>query len=331
MPPSKVLDIISIGNSVRDVMFYTNRMQSIRNPRRDPLVQRLLCVEYGAKIRSEEVYFLFGGGGSNTAVNFAGLGLRTGIITAVGNDLDGNAIIDHLHKKHVDTRLITRDKLQRTGFSFLTVDQQSGEHTVFVYYGAAQTLRITPAILRQKTEWYYLSSINALTWKQSLRQLCITDRKIAWNPGGLQLHSGYRGLKPYLPSITVFILNADEARELILTHGRSRTGSIEHMANTIQSWGPHLVMITDGRAGSWVSDGHDVFFYKPPQDHPKDTAGAGDSFGSSFVAGYIRYEGDINKALRLATLNATYNVHVIGAQEGLLKWSQLPATLRRTR
>lgn len=331
MASSNTLDIIAIGNSVRDVMFYTNHMQSVKNPRRDPLVQQLLCVEYGAKIRSEEVYFLFGGGGSNTAVNFAGLGLRTGVITAVGDDLDGRAILQHLRTKRVDTTLVTTDRRQRTGFSFLAVDKRSGEHTVYVYYGAAQQLTVTPAALRRKTEWYYLSSINTLTWKQSVRRLCSTRRKIAWNPGGLQLHSGYRGLKSYLPHITVFILNADEARELIISHGRARTGSMEHMAQTIHSWGPHMVLITNGRAGSWVYDGNDMYFHKPPQDHPKDTAGAGDSFGSSFVAGYIRYNGDIAKALRLATLNATHNVHVIGAQEGLLKWSQLPAALRRTR
>ncbi len=329
MVASTPLDIISIGNSVRDVMFYTNRMQSVRNPARDPLVRQLLCVEYGAKIRSEDVHFLFGGGGSNTAINFSGLGLRTAIITAVGDDLDGRAIVEQLQHHGVDTRLITTDKHQRTGFSFLTVDKASGEHTVYVYYGAAQTLTVTPAMLRRTTQWYYLSSINTADWKQSVKRLCSTGRKIAWNPGGAQLQSGYRGLKPYLSHITVLILNADEARELILSHGRARTGSVEHMAKTVQSWGPKMVVITNSRAGSWAYDGTNIFFHKPPQDHPKDTTGAGDSYGSSFIAGYIRYHNNIPKALRLATLNATHNVQVIGAQEGLLQWNQLPAALRR--
>ena len=51
--------------------------------------------------------------------------------------------------------------------------------------------------------------------------------------------------------------------------------------------------------------------------------GAGDSFGSAFVAGLIKYDWNIDKALKLAILNSAHVIKKIGAQEGLLKSSDL--------
>ena len=48
-----------------------------------------------------------------------------------------------------------------------------------------------------------------------------------------------------------------------------------------------------------------------------NTTGAGDAFGSGFVAGLMA-KNDINFALRLAAANATSVVEHIGAQEGIL-------------
>ena len=80
-----------------------------------------------------------------------------------------------------------------------------------------------------------------------------------------------------------------------------------------------------------------------------DRTGAGDAFGSGFVAGLIRSgeeceKGDIDPenisyALRLATANAASVVEVIGASEGALsrkgfddgrRWSRLKMTKVKT-
>jgi sugar/nucleoside kinase (ribokinase family) len=50
----------------------------------------------------------------------------------------------------------------------------------------------------------------------------------------------------------------------------------------------------------------------------KDTAGAGDAFGSTFVAGLQIFHFDLVKALRLATINSGSVVSRVGAQVGLL-------------
>jgi sugar/nucleoside kinase (ribokinase family) len=50
-----------------------------------------------------------------------------------------------------------------------------------------------------------------------------------------------------------------------------------------------------------------------------DTTGVGDVFNSSFAAGLVLYQGDIDRALRLGLKNTAAKVAHLGAQSGLLK------------
>ena len=86
---------------------------------------------------------------------------------------------------------------------------------------------------------------------------------------------------------------------------------------------PGIVAVTKGPAGVTVSDGKNL--YRAGTFKEKiiaDRTGAGDSFGSGFVAGLMRSQGDIKYAIRLATANATSVVEQVGATEGILTKDQ---------
>jgi sugar/nucleoside kinase (ribokinase family) len=328
----KQFDIITIGSALRDVMFYSDELAVRKNPKKDPTLARFMCAEYGAKIRSENVHFEFGGGAANSAVNLGGLQLKTGIITAIGNDFDGVALLEHLKEKKVDTSLIQYTTKHRTGFSFLAVDEHSGEHVAYVYYGAAYDLMISTELLRKHpTKWYYITSLNAKKWKEVLKHLYAQKKtQFAWNPGGTQLQAGYTALKQYIAQTDILILNRDEAAEFVLSHPDVTTaGTVKQMLKRIHSWGATIVVITDGRKGAHAYDGEHYYFHDAPKDKPKDTTGAGDCFGSTFVAGFIQYNQDIEKSMDLAVLNASSLVRTIGAQHGFLTWEQLPKRLQQ--
>ncbi|MFC1598123.1 carbohydrate kinase family protein [Patescibacteria group bacterium] len=328
----KKRDVISVGSALRDVMYYTSDTDVIKNPKNDPIRLKLMCVEYGAKLQSDKVYFAFGGGGANTSINFAGLGLKTGVLASIGYDLDGRGIKEHLEFSGVDTGLLRITQDHRTGFSFLVVDEKSGEHTAFVYYGSARDLSVPKSALQQNpADWYYVSSIYSRKWREVMERLGDTkSSRIAWNPGSRQLKAGYRGLKRFVSQTSVLILNKDEATELTLSQPKTkRAGSTKQMLQQLHSWGPEIVVITNSRKGAFAYDGKEHYYMKSPNDKPKDTTGAGDCYGSSFVAGIIRYNGDIKKAMKLAQVNATALVHSIGAQNGFLKWKDLPKNLKK--
>lgn len=315
----KTFDIITIGSALRDMLFYTDEAELIDNPK-NPIKLKLLGFEYGAKIRGHRVQFTFGGGAMNTAVNFAGLGLKTGIISCLGNDETGQEIINYLKKKKVNTSLIQTVK-ERTGSSLLVIDEKTEEHVIFVHYGANEKLRLVhPKGVQRSplgcTSWFYVSGLAAKVWPTVINKLKRTSAKIAWNPG----HSQLPDLKKHLPGIAVLILNKDEATELCLE--ATKNYSVLNLLKIIYFWGPRLIVITDGRRGVYVFDGQKVYFDKPRPHQPRDTTGAGDCFGSTFIAGLIKLK-DIKKAIHLAMLNTVSLVMRPGAQNGLLTWGQL--------
>jgi ribokinase len=326
--------IVTVGSAVQDIMFVTDQAETLANPKPDPTKLRLIGFEYGAKIRSDNAQLLFGGGAANTAVVLAKLGVQVGTLLRVGNDGTGQAVIKELQRQQVDTSLVQRDQTVPTGFSFLVVEAASNEHVAFAHYGANTQLEVSPGVLRQfKTDWLYVSSLSMKQWPAAMKRLLATKAKLAWNPGATQLAAPLPVLRPLLRRTEILIVNRDEATELALRFGVGRTLGwgrklagefpIVPLAQALAATGPRICVITDGRAGAYAcKDGH--LYYQPTvKRKPKDTTGAGDAFGSSFVAAIVKRPYDLPLALKIATINATAQVDVVGAQTGVLTWAQI--------
>lgn len=320
----KQFDVITIGSAVRDVMFLTTDAETFRNPHRDPNKLQLIGFEYGAKIHSDEVQRYYGGGANNTAVGLSRLGLRVAACICVGKDADGVATVAHLKSEHVNTQFVQQSSKRNTGFSFLVVEKATHEHVAFVDYGANEELTVPTSVVRAQPRWFYISSLSTKHWPSLIRSVAAGQSRVAWNPGAIQLEKPAK-LKPLLKKITVLILNRDESTELTKLAGASSA----NLAQAIYGLGPKVVVVTDGRKGATVYDGQKLYRTNGSLAAPKDTTGAGDAFGSSFVGGLIKFNNNVPKALRLATLNASAEVAKAGAQNGLLTWKQIPNTLKR--
>ena len=145
--------------------------------------------------------------------------------------------------------------------------------------------------------------------------------KIAWNPGVQQLKD-FKMTAKFLPYIDVLILNNDESLELLYNLNKKVRGVKGNILLTlIKELGPQNVIITQGDKGVIAIDQHNKKYNLPTRFDRRrivDTVGAGDSFSSGFMAGWIRWL-NFEKALWLGLKNATQNLYKIGAQEGLLK------------
>jgi len=75
--------------------------------------------------------------------------------------------------------------------------------------------------------------------------------------------------------------------------------------------------MTEGNKGVLVSDGKNIYSAGIFRGKLVDRTGAGDAFGSGFVAGIIE-KNNIEYAIRLGSANATSVVEKIGAQAGIL-------------
>ncbi len=94
----------------------------------------------------------------------------------------------------------------------------------------------------------------------------------------------------------------------------------ESLIKIVHSFGPKIVVITMGSAGTIAFDGQKVYKRDIVKEEKRvDTTGVGDIFNSSFAAAWTLFKGDIDKALYLSSQNAAAKVAHIGAQNSLIK------------
>ena len=101
-------DVITIGSALEDITFYTSECRLINN-KGDLLCKKMLAFEYGAKIGVDKINKSFGGGAANTAVSFSNLGLKTSIVSSIGNDERG----DKIKKNFRILEILTKSKTNR--------------------------------------------------------------------------------------------------------------------------------------------------------------------------------------------------------------------------
>lgn len=320
-------DFIAIGGLVEDITFKTNDGVLIDNPK-DLTRQKLVGFEYGAKIKVESVERFFGGGANNAAVCLSRLGFKTALLGAVGEDLSGKEMIKNLVSHGIDTRLVKVIKKGETGFTFVA-KTKSNEHVAFVYRGANSLLEVSKieAQMLHYSKWLYVASLSG-EWEKVLDKIfAVKDALVAWNPGNSQLSAGAGHLHKYLKKTAVLMVNKDEAIELAISIGKHKNEKEDFFKDTknllfaLKELGPDAIVITNGPAGADYYDGEELIHEDSlhvPASKIADTTGVGDAFCSTFIAGLEIYQGDSEKAIRLAMKNAASVLREPGAQNGLM-------------
>ena len=290
----------------------------------------MLAFEYGAKIRIDKFINLFGGGASNVAINLSGLGFKTAALLEVGDDENGRAITKNLKKHRVATGLINVNKKADSGSSFILITENS-ERIIFTTRGVNDYLVLDEKRLKvvNKSDNVYIASLTG-NWQQVLKQIFKTNhKKVFWNPGTNQYRAGLSKLAPFLKKTYCLMVNKDEALALVASDLSNVKKShdfedINNLLKIIKSYGPKIVVITNGHYGASFYDGVNFYHQKIIKEKKHiDTTGIGDVFNSTFAAGLIFYNGDIVKSAKLASKNAAHKIAYLGAQNGLLTKKEL--------
>lgn len=318
-------NFITIGGATRDVAFFTDKGLLLDNTE-NPLRQKLLAFEYGAKIRIDKFVNLFGGGATNAAVNLAGLGFKTAALVEVGADENGRSILKNIKQRGVISDLVSVNSKIDSGSSFILITK-SGERIIFTTRGANDFLTLSPKCLKaiDNAENIYIASLSG-SWLKDLKQIFSRGhRKIFWNPGAMQYDKGVKVLSPFFKKTYCLMLNREEALSLILSDPTNSKRSplffedIKNLLLILKSYGPEIVVITDGKNGANFFDGVKFHHQKvQPEKKHVDTTGIGDCYNSTFAAGLLIYQGDIRKAAILASKNSAHKIAYLGAQNGLL-------------
>lgn len=321
---TKKFDVISVGAAVLDQYVTSSALETKKDIHSPNGFDN--CFPIGAKLPIDETEIQTGGGATNAAVTFSRLGLKTATIARIGDDLYGNLIKDVLKDEGIHTDLIQTDKEHKTGQSIIFLTN-SGQRTIFVHRGASAIINKREIKWAElKTRWFYITSTGGDLSLVSM----ILDRaeaigaSVFWNPGSSELKKGYAKLVPLMKRVDILDLNREEASELT-------EQPMRHLKKIINKLGqlPRLgLLVTDGPNGAYLHTKCCTWYAPPLPAKRVNTTGAGDAFGSGFIAGFIP-TCDLHTGMKVGMLNSVGVITHMGAKTGILSEWPKKAVLDR--
>src|SRR3972149_5161992 len=127
------MKVFAIGGTTQDIFLQNAGADTMTINKRNA-AQTYMLFESGQKVEIEELYYLTGGGATNSAVSFKRLGFDVSCFCTIGTDAAGKIIIENLAAEGVNTAFIRKTSDHPTGISCI-LNTQHGERTVFAYRG----------------------------------------------------------------------------------------------------------------------------------------------------------------------------------------------------
>lgn len=316
----KKIDVLAVGNVVTDVFIRLLDNEAHVDKTSEGM---RLSMAYGQKVpfdHSEVVPAV--GNASNAAVSFAKLGFDSGLVANVGGDAGGREILETLHQSGVDTR-----------FVHINTDRKSQSHYV-LWYKEERTILVRDSVdfvyhwprfrIIDIPKWIYFSSVGKYDVEYDDQLTAWLEGhlpvKLAFSPGTFQIQTGAKRLKKLYERSEILAVNRQEAAEI----SGGEHDDINDLFDKLHDLGPKIIVISDGHAGAYASDGQNRYkmpIYPDPKP-PFERTGAGDAFSSTFVAAIIK-GASVEAALLWAPINAMSVVQKVGAQAGLLSIHQI--------
>lgn len=314
-------DFIAIGDTVTDA--FIRLKEAIIRQGHDAEEQEL-CLRFADKVPYEEVYIVPGVGNSaNAAVAAARLGLKSALVSNIGDDYFGKECLDALAAEQVATDYVKAHRGRKTNYHYV------------LWYGDDRTILIKheeysyalPDI--GSPRWVYLSSLSehSLPFHRVIEGYLNShpDIKLAFQPGTFQIKLGKEELAGIYRRADVFFCNKEEAQRILGVEEHD----MKRLLVMVHELGPKIAVITDGVKGAYAYDGTDAWGIReyPDPKPPFERTGAGDAFSSTFTVA-LAYGLGVRDALRWGPVNSMSVVQKIGARAGLLTRKELEKYLK---
>lgn len=315
----KKFDLISIGDCTIDAFIHVEEATLHKFKRND----NEICFRFGDKLPYESLHLLTAGNSNNAAIGASRLGLKAAFYGTVGEDSNGQLLLNRLKKERVDSKFMRVQNKFPTNFHFVLWFQK--DRTILIKHQPFQ-YALPKGI--EDTRWLYLSSIGpkGLQLNPAIAKMLNAnpDMKMSFNPGTFQLRMGINKLKPLLKRTEILFVNKEEAEELL---GKT-SGDYKELAIALQKYGPKTIVITDGMKGSTCYDEGELYMVGIYPHKPIEATGCGDAFASGFTS--ARAHGlSVPEALRWAARNGAGCAEKIGPQDGLIAEKLMIADLKK--
>jgi ribokinase len=352
--------VLTIGGATLDIYLDQEGADCMSITQKDS-ESKYMLFKSGEKIEIKNILYFTGGGATNSATTFKRQGFDASCFCKIGQDKASESIIKELEAEKINHSNIIQTNKHNSGTSFI-INSLKRERTIFAYRGSNGFLKENELPLEQikKSDQLYITSLShdsAKLLPTIVKTAKANNIPVAINPGKSQLETGTQILKHCLKDINILIMNSDEAKSFmialtesdknykdILKSSKNHTNinenngepkllqspflykdyyfSIWKFFKEVLNMGPQIVVITDGENGVYVANKNEILFHPSIKTTVVDTLGAGDAFGSCFVASLLNKE-KIENALRNGITNASSVISKMGAKPGILKNEEL--------
>lgn len=323
----KQLDILAVGDLAVDVFIKIKDAEEKCDANGGHCK---LCLNYGGKIPYESAEVCYAtGNSSNVAISASRLGLKTGLMTNIGSDKNGESSVEELKKENVDVNFIKIEADKPTNYHYVL--WFGDERTILVKHEKYEYEWTNTKESQEynSPKWVYLSSLgeDSITFHNNISEYLKrhVDVKLAFQPGTFQIKQGYEKLKDIYERTEVILCNHEEAKIILKTEEEE----ISKLLKMMHALGPKIVVITDGEKGAYSFDGVEVLFVKSFSDDLSvvESTGAGDAFSSAFISALCK-DKSISEGLLWGAINAKSAISFVGPHKGLLTEEQIEEQIK---
>lgn len=267
-------------------------------------------LQSGVGLEQVETFGKFlGGSATNVAVAAAKYGLKSAVITKVGNDPFGNFLIEELERLNVDTSYVGRDANYKTPVVFCEIFPPDDFPIYFYREPKAPDMEVSEAELDLKAiseAKIFWSTVTGLSQEPS-RSANLAALRARAKKAHTILDLDYRSvfwanpelataeIAKALPLVTVAIGNKEECQVAVGETEPARA------ADAMLERGVELAIVKQGPKGVFAKTNSESVEVPPHFVEVVNGLGAGDSFGGALCFGLLQ-QWPLEKILRFANI-----------------------------
>jgi sugar/nucleoside kinase (ribokinase family) len=257
----------------------------------------------------DDAQLVIGGSAAITACGATRLGLRSGLIGVVGDDVFGRFMRESLADRGVDVSRLAVDRERHTGVSIVLV--RGDDRAILTALGTIPELSTSSfdsGSLQRARHVHVSSFFLQRGLRGDLPKLLAGARAMGattsidpnWDPR----EEWNGGFVEALRETDIVFANGQEARRI------ARADKVEAAARTLAESGA-LVVVKLGSEGALALRGDQLVRAPAPHVDVVDTVGAGDSFDAGFVSGFLS-DRSLEDSLALACACGSLSTRAAG-------------------
>lgn len=264
-----------------------------------------------------EKHLLFGGSPANICVSTTQLGLKSILVSTIGDDTYGDLLIDKLSEFNVSTRFIKRCHGLT---SSVKVNQTDASPTPTFYRGCDHNIELTDdlieAVKHTKILHFSYWPLTKEPAKSTLLSLIDIAKEnhvlISFDPN---IHRDLKTdesiskdeLIHLLHKVDIIKPSMDDAARLF-----EFAGTKESYMDYFEAYDIKLILMTLGKDGVYASHHKKRNHYQTYAKDVVDSTGAGDAFWSGFYGGYLK-QYCLDDCIQLGQITSGYVLKQMGA------------------